>query len=88
MFFNFLSGRKLDFEKVIFSDFVLREQNARAQCARHQWDCVQNCYDRVRRMDRAARLRVNQDESEGSVSAEAPPWQGSIKNSTTTILKA
>ena len=32
------------------------------------------CFDR--RMDRAARLRVNQGESEGPVSAEAPPWQG------------
>ena len=34
------------------------------------------CFDR--RMDRAARLRVNQGESEGPVSAEAPPWQGTI----------
>ncbi len=29
-----------------------------------------------RRMDRAARLLVNQGEAEGPVSAEAPPWQG------------
>ena len=33
---------------------------------------------RDRRMDRGARLRVNQGESEGPVSAEAPPWQGAI----------
>ena len=33
---------------------------------------------RDRRMDRGARLGVNQGESEGPVSAEAPPWQGAI----------
>ena len=32
--------------------------------------------DLDRRMDRGARLGVNQGESEGPVSAEAPPWQG------------
>ena len=31
---------------------------------------------RDRRMDRGARLGVNQGEAEGPVSAEAPPWQG------------
>ncbi|MBQ9087771.1 MAG: hypothetical protein IJY46_03220, partial [Lentisphaeria bacterium] len=38
----FFSGRKLELEKVILSDFVLREQNARAHAPRHQWSCVQN----------------------------------------------
>ena len=33
-------------------------------------------FDCSRRMDRGARLGVNQGESEGPVSAEAPPWQG------------
>ena len=31
---------------------------------------------RDRRMDRGARLGVNQGEAEGPVSAKAPPWQG------------
>ena len=44
--------------------------------------------ERDRRMHRGARLGVNQGEAEGPVSAKAPPWQGSIKNSTTTTLKA
>ncbi|MBQ9087596.1 MAG: hypothetical protein IJY46_02325 [Lentisphaeria bacterium] len=33
LFFNFFNGRKLNLEKVILSDFVLRKQNARAPCA-------------------------------------------------------
>ncbi|MBQ9089051.1 MAG: hypothetical protein IJY46_09775 [Lentisphaeria bacterium] len=33
IFSIFFSGRKLDLEKVILSDFVLRKQNARAPCA-------------------------------------------------------
>ena len=74
----FFSGRKLELKKVILSDIVLREQNARAQCAappvtlRSKWSV------RDRWMHRAARLRVNQGEAEGPVSAEAPPWQGAI----------
>ena len=40
----FLSGRKLELEKVILSDFVLREQNARAQCAAPPMELRSKCF--------------------------------------------
>ena len=61
---------------MILSDFVLREQNARAPCAAPPVELRSKWFVRDRRMDRAARLQVYQGEAEGPVSAEAPPWQG------------
>ena len=61
---------------MILSDFVLREQNARAPCAAPPVELRSKWFVRDRRMDRGARLGANQGETEGPVSAEALPWQG------------
>ena len=59
---------------MILSDIVLREQNARAQCAappvtlRSKWSV------RDRWMHRAARLRVNQGDNEGVDFVSMTEW--------------
>ena len=50
---------------MILSDFVLRKQNARAPCAALPVEMSPNCSELDRRMDRGARLGVNQGEAEG-----------------------
>ena len=78
LFFIFFSGRKLDWEKVILSDFVLRKAKRAYAMRRATSGNAFKMLCRDRRMDRGARLGVNQGEAEGPVSAEAPPWQGAI----------
>ena len=50
---------------MILSDFVLRKQNARALCAAPPVGMRSKWFVRDRRMDREARLGVNQGEAEG-----------------------
>ena len=79
LFFNFFQRKKIGVEKSDFVRFGFAKSKTRVRNApRHQWRCVQNCHELDRRMDRGARLRVNQGEAEVPVSAEAPPWQGAI----------
>ena len=76
---NKISGRKLDLEKVILSDFVLRKQNARAPCAappvgmRSKWSV------RDRRMHRAASSFASMaTEDRSKITRSFSPIQGTL----------
>ena len=57
---------------MILSDFVLRKQKRACAMRRATSGDAFKMLCRDRRMDRGARLRVNQGDNEGPVSAEAP----------------
>ena len=61
----FFSGRKLELGKVILSDFVLRKAKRACAMRRATSAAAFKMVCRDRRMDRGARLGVNQGEAEG-----------------------
>ena len=65
IFLNFFSGRKLDSEKVVFARFCFAQAKRACALRRATSETAFKMLYRDRRMDREARLRVNQGEAEG-----------------------